>query len=53
LEEKNDFKGFEVIKRCILVDEPFSVDNNLLTPTMKLKRSEAKQKIRKRTCPNV
>ena len=38
-----DFKGFEVIKRVHLSNEPFSVDNNLLTPTMKLKRNEVKQ----------
>jgi len=42
LGRKNDFKGFEVIKKCVLVDEPFTIDNNMLTPTMKLKRNEAK-----------
>ncbi len=45
--KKNDFKGFEIIKKCYLSNEPFSVDNGMLTPTMKLKRNEAKQKYTK------
>ena len=40
----NGFKGFEMIKKIHLTDEPFSIDNDLLTPTMKLKRHEAKKK---------
>ena len=39
-----DFKGFEVIKKCYLSKEAFSIENDLLTPTMKLKRNEAKTK---------
>jgi len=35
-------KGFEVVKACTLVAEPFSVQNDLLTPTFKLKRNVAK-----------
>ncbi|KAK9765175.1 medium-chain fatty acid-CoA ligase faa2 [Basidiobolus ranarum] len=37
-------KGFENIRNLRLSAEPFTVDNNLLTPTFKLKRNEAKQK---------
>jgi len=44
LGRKCDFKGFEVIKKCFLSNEMFSIDNNMLTPTMKLKRNEAKEK---------
>lgn len=42
--KKNGFKGFEVVKKVKLVAEPFTVENNLLTPSMKLKRFEAKNK---------
>ena len=35
---ENKFGGYEIPKKIILVDEPFSVDNGMLTQTMKLKR---------------
>jgi len=35
---KGKFGGYEIPKQFILVDEPFSVDNGMLTHTMKLKR---------------
>lgn len=38
----NDLKGFENVKNISLEPQPFSVDNNMLTPTFKLKRHEAK-----------
>lgn len=44
LGRKNDFKGFEVIKKVYLTDEIFTLENGLLTPTMKVKRHEAKNK---------
>ncbi|CAG8799467.1 36487_t:CDS:2, partial [Racocetra persica] len=38
----NDLKGFENVKNIHLTSEPFSLQNNLLTPTFKLKRHQAK-----------
>ena len=40
---KNDIKGFEIVKNVHLCKEPFSVDNNLLTTTMKIRRHVAKK----------
>lgn len=39
-----DLKGFECVKKIHIHSEAFSLENNLLTPTFKLKRFEAKQK---------
>jgi long-chain acyl-CoA synthetase len=35
--------GFEIAKVIKLTPEPFSAENNLLTPTFKLKRHQARQ----------
>ena len=35
-----DFRGYERVKAFALIDEPFSTDNGLLTPTLKVRRSE-------------
>jgi len=43
----NDLKGFECLHNIVLETEPFSTDNNLLTPVFKLKRNVAIKKYRK------
>ncbi|CAF1223687.1 unnamed protein product [Rotaria sordida] len=40
LEKSNSLKGFEMAKDIYLHPEQFSIENNLLTPTMKTKRPE-------------
>ncbi len=37
---------YERIKRFALIDEPFSVDNDLLTPTLKLRRKQIEERHR-------
>ena len=41
---KNGLKGFEVIKKIILFKEGFTIENNLITPTLKLKRHNLKKR---------
>ncbi|KAJ2809501.1 medium-chain fatty acid-CoA ligase faa2 [Coemansia guatemalensis] len=40
--QKNDLKGFEIPKAVYLESDPFSVENNIMTPTFKVKRAAAK-----------
>lgn len=42
LGRKSDFKGFEVIKNIYLSAEPFTVENEICTPTLKIRRHFAK-----------
>ena len=44
LGRKSDFKGFEVVKKVYLSPEEFSIENDLITPTLKIKRHNAKKK---------
>ncbi|KAL8963453.1 MAG: hypothetical protein Q9193_000285 [Seirophora villosa] len=37
---KNKFAGYEKVKNCYLYLDPFTIDNELLTPTLKLKRPQ-------------
>jgi len=43
LAKVNKFNGLEKIKKVYLTAEPFSMDNDLLTPTMKIKRNIARK----------
>ena len=44
---KNSFAGYERVKNAYLYLEPFTIDNELLTPTLKLKRPQTAKKFRK------
>ena len=41
---KYDLKGFEIPKKIYLSKEDFTIENNMMTPTMKLKYNEIKKK---------
>lgn len=41
---KYGLKGYEFVRRLYLLNEPFSVDNGCLTPTMKVRRREVRQR---------
>lgn len=43
LAKTNKLSGLEKIKKIHLTTEPFSVDNDLLTPSFKIKRNMAKK----------
>ena len=44
---KNDLKGFEMVKQIYITNEPFTIENNLLTPTLKIKSNEIRKKYAK------
>jgi long-chain acyl-CoA synthetase len=39
-----DFPGYAQVRRATLMLEPWTIDNGLLTPTMKLKRAKVMEK---------
>ena len=43
-EVNKDLTQPEKIKKFIYIDEPFSIENNLMTPTMKVRRHEVQKK---------
>lgn len=43
LAKANKFSGLEKIKKCYVTEEPFTIENDLLTPTMKIKRNVLKK----------
>jgi long-chain acyl-CoA synthetase len=45
--DRKKLQGFEKIKGIHLATEPFTVENDLLTPTLKLKRADAAKAFRK------
>ena len=44
LGKSNKFSGLEKIKSIYVSEEPFTIENEILTPTMKIKRNIAKNK---------
>lgn len=40
LGRKHNLRGFEIVKKVFIDNEPFSVANDLLTPSMKMKRNK-------------
>lgn len=45
--KEDQLRGFEYARAVTLMPEPFSVENGLLTPTFKIKRSQAKERFAK------
>ncbi|KIY43630.1 acetyl-CoA synthetase-like protein [Fistulina hepatica ATCC 64428] len=44
--KRNGLKGFECVKRIHLTMDPFTVEDNTLTPTLKLRRRDAHNKFK-------
>ncbi|HRB96778.1 MAG TPA: long-chain fatty acid--CoA ligase, partial [Nitrosomonas sp.] len=43
-EQTSEFPGYAKIRRVALIQEPWNVENGLLTPTLKLKRAKVLEK---------
>ena len=39
----NDLSIIEKIKKFIIIDDPFTIENEMLTPTMKIRRHQVKK----------
>ncbi|CZR53796.1 related to long-chain-fatty-acid--CoA ligase FAA2 [Phialocephala subalpina] len=44
--KKNKFNSYERVRNCHLEIEPFTIENELMTPTLKLKRPQSAKKFR-------
>lgn len=44
--KKSRFNGYERVRNCYLYLEPFTIENELLTPTLKLKRPQSAKRYR-------
>ncbi|KAI1751182.1 AMP-binding enzyme [Xylaria castorea] len=44
--KNHKFNGYERVRNCVLDVEPFSVENELLTPTLKLKRPQTARRFK-------
>ena len=44
IKKRSNFRAFEKIQRFKLVEEPFSIENRLMTRTMKIKKAEVHKK---------
>lgn len=43
--QMNEFPGYAQIRRALLLSEPWSIENGLLTPTLKVKRAKVVEKL--------
>ena len=43
LAAKNKFSGLEKIKQIHIIEQPFTIESDILTPSMKIKRNVAKK----------
>ncbi|KAI0181435.1 acetyl-CoA synthetase-like protein [Hypoxylon sp. FL1284] len=46
ISKQHKFNGYERVRNCLLDFEPFTVENELLTPTLKLKRPQTVKKFK-------
>ena len=44
MEAKNGFRPYEIISKIIITDKEFSIENGLLTQSLKMKRFDIMQK---------